>query len=267
VGPRSAFEKSSSSLRRPPQPAAAASAPVAARAVAAALGVVCLLAGCAGMVAGDPVAAPPPRAASTQAVYDVVNAYNGERIGKATLSFSASGTRLDGINYQEPPVAAFGVTPAPVSTREFNAAGDLVRQVRSDGSAVTFDPPLRVLPFPLQPGARFRQTVTASSAGQASRQVSVYGRVAGWEMVRVGAGEFRALRVERDVYLGDQAFHRTETARREIDWFSPQLGLIVRSSEDSQFDDIAFGSGDEGGQPPPRRGDWMLRELLSVPGK
>ncbi len=236
-------------------------------AAAPALLALALVSGCASLDGSEPAAAPSPFAAGAQAVYEVRNAYNGERIGKATLRFGASGALLDGIDYAEPTAVGFGTTPAAVSAREFNSAGELVRQRRSDGSTTTFDPPLRVLPFPLQPGTRFRQTVTASAAGQPPRRVRLYGRVAGWETVRVGAGEFRALRVERDVYLGDQAFNRTETARREIDWFAPQLGLIVRASEDSQFDDIAFGSGDEGGQPPPRRGDWQLRELQTRPQK
>lgn len=222
------------------------------------------VAGCATDPAGDPVAAPAARAAGTEVVYDVRNGYNGERVGQATLHFLSAGSRLDGIDYHEPPVVGFSATPAPVRAREFNAAGELVRQIRTDGSVTVFEPPLRVLPFPLAPGMRFRQTVTASTPGVPARRVTVIGRVAGWEALRIGAREVRALRVERDVFLGDAAFHRTETARREIDWYAPVPGLVVRASEDSQYDDLASGGGEDGGSPPPRRGDWLVRELSDL---
>jgi hypothetical protein len=226
-----------------------------------ALAALLLVAGCTSLPAGESVPAPAPRAAGTGFVYEVRDGYNGERRGTATLRILPAGSRLDGIGYQEPPEGGFAATPAPIDAREFNAAGELVRQIRTDGSATLFEPPLRVLPFPLAPGMRFRQTVSAITPGAAPRRVTMVGRVTGWETLRIGTHEVRALRVERDVFLGDAAFHRTETARREIDWYAPLPGLVVRASEDSQHDDLASGGGDEGGAPPPRRGDWLVREL------
>ncbi|MBC7780010.1 MAG: hypothetical protein H7125_07880 [Proteobacteria bacterium] len=88
-------------------------------------------------------------------------------------------------------------------------------------------------------------------------------RVGGWENVKVPAGEFRALRVTRDLFLGDHEPHRTETRRVEIDWYSPQAGAIVRSTEDSEHQDLMMGRNDDG-TPVNRKGDWLVWELTAA---
>jgi hypothetical protein len=121
---------------------------------------------------------------------------------------------------------------------------------------------LRTLPFPLVPGQSIRQDVLARVDGEPRpRRVVMIVRIGGWETVDVPAGRFRALRVTRDLWLGDFDFHRTETHRLEIDWYSPDAGAVVRSSEDSGHQDLMMGRSRFGGAPPARRGDWLIRDL------
>jgi hypothetical protein len=94
--------------------------------------------------------------------------------------------------------------------------------------------------------------------------VIVAGHVGGWQTVNVPAGEFRALRVVRDSYLGDHDFHRSETIRSETDWFAPSIGAVVRSEENSFVEDLLSGVSDHGGARQIFRGDWLRWELESV---
>lgn len=231
---------------------------------AAALALVLLSAGCATpdptTPAGQPVLAPAVHAPGTAFVFRTFNAYNREPRATVTQRFDAHGSRVEGMDYQDAGLGGFGTPRAPIVNRVHNPAGDLVALERADGSRITYDPPLRVLPFPLQPGTRFSQRVTAHEPGVPARRVVLSGRVGGWETVRVPAGEFRALRVVRDLWLGDFDFYKTETRRLEIDWYSPELGAVVRSSEDSVYTDILRGGRRFGGGVE-MRGDWLIWEL------
>jgi hypothetical protein len=217
--------------------------------------------------AGEVVAAPAPLPAGSVLTYATFNAYNNERRATVRQVFNPAGSRIEGMDYQIPAENAFGINRTIFINRVLDAQGNIVRLERQDGSSVTFDPPMRTLPFPLRPGARFRQIVTArESDGSSPRRVVVTGYVAGWETVKVPAGEFRALRVVRDSYLGDQLFYRTETMRKEVDWYAPSVGAVVRSEEDSANADLMAGGGDSGSTLV-YRGDWLRWELQSVARK
>jgi hypothetical protein len=47
--------------------------------------------------------------------------------------------------------------------------------------------------------------------------------VLGWETVKVPAGEFRAMKVERTMYLGDYETFRGITQRTETEWYAPDI--------------------------------------------
>jgi hypothetical protein len=215
--------------------------------------------------AGEAVSAPPALPAGSVLTYATFNAYNGERRATVRQVFGATGSRIEGMDYQIPPEGGFAVNRAIFVNRVLDAQGGIVRLERSDGSSVSYDPPLRALPFPLRPGQRFRQTLTArESDGSPPRRVIVAGYVGRWQTVKVPAGEFRALRVVRDSYLGDHAFHRSETMRSETDWFAPSIGAVVRSEENSFVEDLLSGVSDHGGARQIFRGDWLRWELESV---
>jgi hypothetical protein len=199
--------------------------------------------------------------------YATFNAYNDAPRATVRQVYGPAGSRIEGMDYQIPAENAFGSSQTIFVNRVLDARGAIVRLERADGSSVAFEPPMRVLPFPLRPGARFRQTLVArESDGSPPRRVIVTGYSAGWETVKVPAGEFLALRVVRDVFLGDQRFYRTETIRKEVDWFAPSIGAVVRSQEDSFNEDLMSGGGEAGGTLV-MQGDWLRWELQSVTRK
>jgi hypothetical protein len=236
--------------------------------VALSLWVAVVLGGCAtpdpNTPAGEIVASPVSVPAGTVLTYSTFNAYNGEPRAIVRQTFGTGGSRIEGMDYETAGEGGFGITRPRTVNRVLDAQGSIVRLERADGSSVTYDPPLRALPFPLRPGTRFRQQVVArESDGSAPRKVIVAGYVTGWETVTVPAGQFRVLRIVRDSFLGDHQFYRTETIRQEVDWYSPEAGSVVRSFEDSRFQDMMSGGGDDGAHPV-MNGDWLRWELQSV---
>ena len=67
-----------------------------------------------------------------------------------------------------------------------------------------YDPPYPALPFPLEAGKTWQAYVNATdpATGRVNR-VRIDGTVLGWERVKVSAGEFDALKVQRMVYAGN----------------------------------------------------------------
>lgn len=91
------------------------------------------------------------------------------------------------------------------------------------------EPALQLLPFPLEEGRRWRQSVKRVDPVQGQpRQVTVYGKVEGWENVKVPAGEFRALKIVRELYLGDHDAFRGQTRLTEHEWYVPDLKHWVK---------------------------------------
>jgi hypothetical protein len=108
----------------------------------------------------------------------------------------------------------------------------------SDRVRSSFQPGLQLLPFPLVEGKTWSQTLTRSdgpgatgAAGTTSataRTVTLRGKVLGWETVKVPAGEFRALKIQREIELGDAGVFRTQTLRTEYEWYVPELKSAAR---------------------------------------
>lgn len=106
----------------------------------------------------------------------------------------------------------------------FSDPGTLASGPLSDRAAGELHPRLQLLAFPLEPGKRWEQTVTRTDpATGAVRSVTLRGKVLDWEVIRVPAGEFRALKIERRITLGDYDTFRTETWRTEYEWYVPEL--------------------------------------------
>ena len=127
-----------------------------------------------------------------------------------------------------------------------------------------YDPPYAALPFPLAPGKRWQTYVRATDpATGRSNRVRIDGVVLGWYKVRVPAGEFDTLKVQRYVYAGNAAFFKTEERIEEYDWYAPQLGMVVRSEALSEHTDTSKTCK---GQCNRIRGNWIVTELASYGG-
>jgi hypothetical protein len=121
----------------------------------------------------------------------------------------------------------------------FAEPGSVLQTLVPPHGEFTFDPPLESLPYPLVPGKSWNQRVIATQLESGKKYVwKVYGKVRTWEKVRVPAGEFVALRVVRDLYLGDHDWFRTETRRTEVDWYVPEVEWIARRFTSEEYRDL-----------------------------
>jgi hypothetical protein len=155
-----------------------------------------------------------------------------EREGYSRLELRTWRAEVAASNAGETRLTVVGGRPGAEGTREervFSAAGVLETGRLNDGVFGTFRPGLHLLPFPLMEGKTWSQSVrrTDPSTGT-ERTVTVRGRVIGWETVKVPAGEFRALKIERAMGLGDHGTFRTETRRLEYEWYVPELKSAAR---------------------------------------
>ena len=118
--------------------------------------------------------------------------------------------------------------------------------------------------YPLEPGKTWYTIVRATDPEtKATYNVHTRGRVVGWERIRVPAGEFDALRVERYVYAGNQTSFKSQETILETDWYVPALNHPARSQGSSEHFDTSRGGGRDGGEYPLRiRGDWLVAELV-----
>lgn len=187
-------------------------------------------------------------------VYNEINGYN--RLQRGTLTREVTRDMTTG-----------GVDASIVTRNTDGAqiddarvAGGLLRSgLLNERSPGTLTPALEMRPFPLEAGKRWSQTVTRDDPQwREQRRVRVDGRVIGWETVRVPAGEFKAIKIERVMYLGDHDPFRNETHRHEVEWYVPELKMPVRIEVRERFRESRFAV-----IGPMREGDWFTQELTS----
>ena len=106
----------------------------------------------------------------------------------------------------------------------FRAPGELASGVLNDRASGTMDPAFQLMPFPLAEGKSWSQKVIRTDPfSHEKREMLVRGKVHGWETIKVPAGEFRAMKIERTMYLGDYDTFRGITQRTETEWYAPDI--------------------------------------------
>lgn len=99
--------------------------------------------------------------------------------------------------------------------------------VLSGASGFRFDPPARVLSFPLEVGKAWGQAYQIAMPNGERSQMKMESRVAGLEKVVTPAGEFDAFRIEAKGYLSGVTwrggFQVNQTA-----WYAPSIDRLVR---------------------------------------
>lgn len=184
--------------------------------------------------------------------FRTADGYNG--LPRGTWMHTVTGAGADRIR-----VELRGEGGAPGALFEFTSpgqfsAGRLIP--RADGR---LEPALQLLAFPLEEGKRWRQRVTRFDPdSQQRRTLTLDGRVAGWETVKVPAGEFRALKVVRVMFLGDHDAFRHQTRLTEHEWYVPELNHWVRLQSWEEYHDAADSVGGSYTQ-----GERLVSELLS----
>jgi hypothetical protein len=128
-----------------------------------------------------------------------------------------------------------------------------------------YEPTFAAYAYPLEPGKTWSAVVRATDVATGrSYNTHVYGKVIGWERISVPAGEFDALRIQREVFAGNSEGPRTQEEIRETDWYVPQVRRSVRNQATSQHFDTSRGGSDGGGEYPLRiRGDFLIAELTA----
>jgi len=192
---------------------------------------------CFALLLAGGMAGPAAAASSGETyVYRVVNAYNKEVRGE--------------VRYRVDKVDSGGVTMTVTSdrlatdldhTEVYTKEGNWLRRpLDSHGQKVdyVFSSPYPAYVFPLEAGKAWSLRVNATVPGVPGvRSVRVDGKVVGPERIRVPAGEFDTMKVERNVYAGDVRPMMLETIVRQVDWYAPALGMPVRSETRSQYVD------------------------------
>ena len=218
------------------------------------------LAGVAALALGFAIPAVPASTPGDSYVYQLVNAYNKETIGRVQHQVDQANANRVALSVS-PDSAATGWARTEVYTGEGNWLRGPIEShgVSEDYEFATAFP---AYVFPLDPGKSWSVRVNATVPGTgARRSVRVDGRVLGTERIRVPAGEFETIKVQRVVYPGDADFGRTETRIIETDWYAPKLGRPVRTERRSEWLDLTQ-CGMMGGCD--FRGAWIVTELVSA---
>ena len=196
-------------------------------------------------------------AAGDTYVYRVTNKFSKETRGNVTFRLGkgdASGT-----TYSVEPAGGAGAR-----TQVYDKQGNWLRHpIESHGKLVeyVFSTPGPAYVLPLEPGKSWSQRVKANAAdGDRARTVRVDGKVLRNERVKVPAGEFDTIVIQRRVYAGDASQTYTETRTNETEWYAPALGRAVRLERISEWRDI----GCRGGSMCDMSGDWDLIELIEA---
>lgn len=119
-----------------------------------------------------------------------------------------------------------------------NRGWDWLARLAPGSGTVAFSPPFDATPFPLRAGQSWSRDVVAMHPVTGARiPIAVRGAARCWERIRVPAGEFVALRIERTAYLQDLEWYRSQTTLRMVDWYAPQAARSVMSWHDSYYYD------------------------------
>jgi hypothetical protein len=110
--------------------------------------------------------------------------------------------------------------------RDFANDLELVKVSRAGQDAVTFEPPLRELSFPLEVGKTWQQDYVGFTADDGVRwTASASWEVSAYESVTVPAGSFDAYRIERTETLGPESYG---IALRSTSWWAPSTRAFVK---------------------------------------
>lgn len=191
-------------------------------------------------------------------VYRVTSRYTGEPRGDITYQVKKvdAGRAITAVSSQNALVE-------PGRTAVFSSDGNWVRHaIDSHGfpQTIEFSADSPAYAFPLTVGKRWsmRAPARVPQTGE-SRSVRMDAVVTGAERVRVPAGEFDTLKIQRVIYAGDGNNFETETRITQTEWYAPTLRRAVKTEVRSEHLDMRIGRGNRH-----VRGDWDMHELLEI---
>jgi len=202
----------------------------------AALALAAVLAGCATPFppAPAPVAsvAAPRLEGNERWVYEQINPYNGLHVRTLTDTVEAGPHGYSVVRRSNRP-------GDPIEVQQLSQPWNVAAQ--STGAARRrYSPPLTVIPFPIAPGSHWSETLTSVDKDGEIRRQQTWGRALDWERVTTPAGEFVALRIERDSNLGDNDVFWHDTYTHETLWYAPAVKRWVRRDWRSRRQEIGM---------------------------
>ena len=190
----------------------------------AVLALAALLAGCATPYPPAPApmaSVPAPRLEGNERwVYEQINPYNGLHMRTLTDTLEAGPAGYTIVRRSDRPGDPVETQTAP---KPWSVSAE-----RDGAMGYRYAPALTVIPFPIAPGSHWLETLTATDEHGESRRQQTWGRALDWERVSTPAGEFVALRIERDRNLGDRTSDWFETYLHETLWYAPAVKRWVR---------------------------------------
>ena len=142
-------------------------------------------------------------------------------------------------------------------------AGALHAGVLGRETTRTFTPPAQMLPFPLEQGRTWRQSIPTFRPDTGLKdEILIYGDVQGRKQTSTPAGAFDAIFVYRVLQFDDAEFWRSKTTRRDQVWYSAEVKGAVREERLGEY----VQRGDQ--TIAPMRSEATVAELVSfTPGR
>jgi hypothetical protein len=122
-----------------------------------------------------------------------------------------------------------------------------------------FSPAYPEFPDRLEPGVTWHGGTMSRNLTTGRRvRMEVSGKVVGSAHIRVPAGEFDAVKLERVTYVADEDFRHSPTRITETEWFAPALGRSVKYETRWEYyhQNSSY-------YPVYQPGDWNVYELTS----
>jgi hypothetical protein len=235
--------------------------------------VAALCAACTSVPVGAPLALTEPAVAPVVAVgdywnYRVHDGYTGiEQGGERYRVARADASQIN--------VVVIGWGPkAREETQLYDRHWNWLRRPATNLQTFTYNPAYSAFAFPLVPGKTWQTRLYATDPVDGRTfPVRVDGRVVGWERIKVPAGEFDAIRVEREVYFDySELSVRGGSRINEVEWYSPVAKQSVRRETKSIYWElqaalndalILADPGGDGGGPAFVPDNWLVYELAS----
>lgn len=188
-------------------------------------------------------------------VYDEVNRYNGQLNGQLSVEVVA----VDPLVRVRLQHSGRAVPPAEES---YHSGWNAVRESHFD-EPIEFRDPIPTLTSVLAPGARER-IVTDYRPQNSERRYRwhMYVDTRTWERIRVPAGEFDCLRIERRIWFVHPDPYRFNSERFETLWYSPRVNRWVQREWTGQYTIPGGRRGTLGREDWVR---WSLREHVPAP--
>jgi hypothetical protein len=179
--------------------------------------------------------------------YAVINLYNNTRLTELVVEVTELAPRLR-LSVVD---AAGGTRPPEVYAR----AWQVLEEPNYDLPQL-FASAAPLLPATLAPGASERFSGSYTTPMSADRLYwSEIARVRGWDRVRVPAGEFEALRVQRTIAFQHADRFRQRENRTDTLWYAPEVNRWVRREWTGSY-------GTQATLHNSMREDWVAHELI-----